>query len=1188
MAEIRESIVLEVKAEGAQQSAQQLTISFDKLVGSLERIERNLEASSQALRELVNAEKKLGDEVKETTEKVEKQDDAVNRAGNTANRSAREFNTFASVFRRTADQAQSAVGPLTRIASLFAGGLGVQAVSDSLASFDRGLSQVQAISRATVPELERIKQVSLDLGAQTSRTASEALQGAVELARAGFSAIEVPQALPATLALSVTAGVDLARASEIASNAIRQFGLAADDTVRVTDALTVVANNASTDVQQLADALGFAGPLAASFGLDIEQTAAALGAISDGGIKASRAGTGLAGILRRLVDPSKEARQEFERIGIAIEELDPRTNDFANVVDRLGESYRRGADFTRIFDAEQIAAAIVIARLEERYDSLLTKQRDSVDAAGEQANAFGRDLQGAFDRFGSTLESITLKAGDQGLGLALKNVTEFGIETLQVLGGLDDSSREVSDGAQLAASAIEGVGVALGALLALSGGAALIASLANPFVAAAAAVGVLVTAVRTASRELKDLEQSSVDVSNSIETAIKNSAEFAAELEKLSRIGGLRFEAQTSQDTERFLTTLINRTVQLADETRRLAADPSARLIVNSFSDLNKQIQEAEDNVNSLERQLSGLLDIGPPREEFGGELDLFVRQTTKLRKEIVDAKAELDILVGSARQSRGITFIPIGEDIRLIAEQAGLLDQLAEAEKRATEGATTLEDRVSLLTTAQERLSASLDQVNGKSREAAKAAGEAADATNRQAEAARELADQQARQQFDASIAGLRQQIELIESRTKALRDAGAEQGRFLDVLREQEAEDATRTLALQEIARLEAQSVSITEERTQAIFEQAAAIVAAQSGQEDLIRALQDEFREREKLARAAGRDVSAGERDFSAEQAARRAAQAQEQAESIARALQLEALSYSRTREEVERLRLEEQLRGLEVSQNLKDEIRLIQQQTEEIRASREAAAAIGSSLAGGVGDALRTLRDSGSGADALVAGLQGISDRIFSQSVAQIEQALTSAFTDAFAAPTAGEALIVAAVGRVEAAVRSSAAFGGVGGVGVEGVGEAAAGGLYGPPAPSGLVAAGGGGVVAGAQAGGFVGPPMTAASGGLYGPPVPEGFQFAGQQTPTFWNTFSSNLGTAFAGAAVSFAFGMIASRMGGGGESARGPGFGVLGLEDRERATYNDNRRVTNVISQTPRTVQQTYRQEAEQRFRRF
>ena len=539
---------------------------------------------------------------------------------------------------------------------------------------------------------------------------------------------------------------------------------------------------------------------------------------------------------------------------------------------------------------------------------------------------------------------------------------------------------------------------------------------------------------------------------------------------------------------------------------------------------------------------------------------------------------------------------MPVGS-LRAVAEQAGIIDELNAAQEGTAEGYTTTLDRARLLDLGTQKLTESQQAVRKQTQsltgalaeatEATNAEAEAADATNAQAEAARNLADQQARQQFDASIASLRQQIELIESRTKALRDAGAEQGRFLGVLREQENEDATRALALQEIARLESQNVEITEERTQAIYDQAAAVIAAQSTQQDLIQALRDELREREKLDRAAERGASrARERDFDAEQAQRRAAQAQEQAEAIARGLQLEALSYSRTREEVERLRLEEQLRGIEVSENLKDEIRLIQQQTEEIRSSREAAAAIGSSLAGGVGDALRTLRDSGSGADALIAGLQGISDRIFNQSIAQIEQALTSVFTDAFAAPTTGEALIVAAVGRVEAAVRSSAAFGGVGGVGVDGIGEAAAGGFYATPDPSAFAVAGGGGgaVVAGAQAGGSI---YSAQQQPMVFRP-PEALGAGAQAQPSFWNNFTSNLGTAFAGAAVSFAFGMIASRMGGNGESARGPGFGVLGLEDRNRATYNDNRRVTNVISPTSRTVQQTYRQEAEQRFRRF
>jgi hypothetical protein len=112
---------------------------------------------------------------------------------------------------------------------------------------------------------------------------------------------------------------------------------------------------------------------------------------------------------------------------------------------------------------------------------------------------------------------------------------------------------------------------------------------------------------------------------------------------------------------------------------------------------------------------------------------------------------------------------------------------------------------------------------------------------------------------------------------------------------------------------------------------------------------------------------------------------------------------------------------------------------------------------------------------------------------------------------------------------------------------------------------------------------------AAASGGLYGPPVPDGFQFAGAQAqPSFWDSFTSNLGTAFAGAAISFAFSLAASRRSGDGPE-RAPGFGVIGLEDRfGRGTYNDNRNVTNIISPTPRIAQQNFRQQAEQRLRRF
>ena len=1185
MAEIRESIVLEVKAEGAQQTSQQLTLSFDRLVQSLENIERNLAGSTQSLRELAEAERRTGQAVQKTTQEVEKQGDAIDKTNRSTERAGRTLSQFSQRFQATASAAQSAVGPLTRIATIFAGGLGVRAVSESLASFERGLTQVQAISRATVPELERIRQTALDLGATTSKSASEALQGAVELARAGFSAVEVPEALPATLNLAVTAQLDLGRASEIAANSIRTFGLQAGDTVRVTDALTVVANNASTDVQQLADALSFAGPLAASFGLDIEQTAAALGAISDGGIKASRAGTGLAGILRRLVDPSKEAREEFDRINVAIESLDPRTNDFADVVDRLGEAYRNGADFTKVFEAEQLAAAITLARLEERFDSLLVKQRESVDAAGAQADAFGQDLRGSIDRFRSTVEALVLKTGDQGLTGALRSVTEFGIETISVLGDLDSSGRKASDGANLAASAIEGAAVALGGLIALAGGASFIAALANPFVAAAAAVGALVTATRLASRELEDLREGSVAVAASIEEATRSSEEFRRQLADLdAESAGLRVP-RTIEDSERLIVTLINGAIQLREQNKRLAADPSTRIVIASFDDLNRKIEDAKDRSNELRQQIRELesFGAGPSGAEFGGPLaGIDETEIARLTGLLRDSEKEVQRLTVSARVLAGVTFVPVSADLQLIASQAGLSNELAEAQTRAAQGSIEFNDAQQILEEASKRLGVTLEDLNGKSAENKRVAEEAAAAVREQAAAEAELNQQKEQRAFEASTQAIKDQIQNILNRTQAIREAGVAGGAFLDVIRQQRIEDAALTIQEQELARLQRQGIELTEDRVAATLIESTALAENSFALQDVIKSKNEEYQAQEKLNRQADRkETSLEQRE--AKIAAQRAAQAQEQAAGIARALQLEAQSYGRTREEVERLRLEEQLRGLEVSNNLKDEIRLIQQQTEEIRKSREAAALVGSSLAGGVGDALRTLRDSGSGADALIAGLQGVSDRIFEASIAQIEQALTSVFTDAFAVPTAGESLIVAAVNRVEAAVLQSTTIGAGVGAGAPAVAGAAGGVAGGVPTPAGGAAAPQGGpIVAGAQADGAMNPPIASATAGdFYGPPIPQ---------QSFWQGFQANFGPALATTAASFAFSAILSRFAQRDrEEERAPGFRVLGLGERFAGTgYNDNRRVTNYISPTQRSQQQTFRQEAEQRTRRF
>ena len=60
---------------------------------------------------------------------------------------------------------------------------------------------------------------------------------------------------------------------------------------------------------QLGDAMRYVAPLAKGMSIEIEETAAAIGVMSDAGLQGSMAGTGLQMIIASLIDPTNEAQK---------------------------------------------------------------------------------------------------------------------------------------------------------------------------------------------------------------------------------------------------------------------------------------------------------------------------------------------------------------------------------------------------------------------------------------------------------------------------------------------------------------------------------------------------------------------------------------------------------------------------------------------------------------------------------------------------------------------------------------------------------------------------------------------------------------------------------------------------------------------------------------------------------------
>lgn len=194
---------------------------------------------------------------------------------------------------------------------------GKDAVREGTA-FQKAMSGVGAISGAVGKDFAALESQAKSLGATTKFTAIEAADGMKFLAQAGFETSEILLALPPTLDLAAASNLGLGESADIVSNILTGFGAQAQETGRFVDVLTKTFTTSNTDLLQLGQAMKFVAPVARSLGVSLEETAAAIGKLSDAGIQGEMAGTALRQLLLSLGAPTTKAAEEMKALGINI------------------------------------------------------------------------------------------------------------------------------------------------------------------------------------------------------------------------------------------------------------------------------------------------------------------------------------------------------------------------------------------------------------------------------------------------------------------------------------------------------------------------------------------------------------------------------------------------------------------------------------------------------------------------------------------------------------------------------------------------------------------------------------------------------------------------------------------------------------------------------------------------------
>ncbi|MDF3917525.1 phage tail tape measure protein [Salinicola salarius] len=504
---------------------------------------------------------------------------------------------------------------IASMATITVAGTAFKKVIQDTANFEQAMLQLQAVSGSTEDQMAKLEKQARELGATTQFSAQQAAEGQRFLAQAGFDANQILAATPGILQLATAGSLDLARAADIASNVLGQFQLPVSELSRVNDVLADSARSANTNIDQMAEALSMAGPIANSAGISLEETAAAIGTLSNAGIQGSRAGTGVLGVIRQLSNVTPQAEKVLAKYGLTVSDVNIETNGLSTVLDRLRGANMNTADSFAVFQSEAGPAAQILAANAAEVTKLSQRYVEATGTADEMAQKIGQGLAGAIRTFNSALGETILKTGESGVGGSFEYLIDTASGVLSAYNGMldlfvkaNDISEEqeavikgVADGLKVFAALLAGrvvgsLGTATAAMAAKT--AASIRDLAATKAADAAEAGRQAMLARTAAAE---------------KTAEANNASLAAQ-----RATSARLDA--AAEASRLAAVKASLTAERALETQRLQSQISATGRAQSLARL-AELRTAETATMNQQTAASARLTAAQQAEASAARL---------------------------------------------------------------------------------------------------------------------------------------------------------------------------------------------------------------------------------------------------------------------------------------------------------------------------------------------------------------------------------------------------------------------------------------------------------------------------------------------------------------------------------------------------------------------------------------
>lgn len=283
-------------------------------------------------------------------------------------------------------------------------------------AFEVSMSNVKALTSASSEEMEILEKKARELGATTTKSAKEASDGMGYLALAGYSVEEMLVSIEPLLRLSEATQMDLAVASDLATDSLSAMGLGAQDLEGYLNVLAQTQRSSNTTAKDMMEAYIGVGGMLNNLNVPLQESATWIGLLANKGIKGSEAGNALSSTLINLTTGVGQAGEAMKELNLSAYDGEGKFKGISVVMQELKDKLSTLTDEQKDYYLAMIGGKTnvdtlnaMLSSVGDEYDSLYEKIGNSEGALESLAETMNDNSEGIKKNLNSALEEFKLK-----------------------------------------------------------------------------------------------------------------------------------------------------------------------------------------------------------------------------------------------------------------------------------------------------------------------------------------------------------------------------------------------------------------------------------------------------------------------------------------------------------------------------------------------------------------------------------------------------------------------------------------------------------------------------------------------------------------------------------------------------------------------------------------------------------